>query len=57
MPTPQTSEAEDDLKRLMKQWVQIQKDKYGDNWKKVLAKDMAEKSTPFLNLFFTKEKK
>ena len=29
-----------ELKEIMKKFVQIQKEKYGENWKEVLAKEM-----------------
>jgi len=35
-----------ELKALIKEFCQIQREKYGPDWKAILAKEMADKSAP-----------
>ena len=45
MATPPSPE----VRKILKDFCSIQEEKYGPEWKTILAKEMAEKSTPFLN--------
>lgn len=41
MPSPE-------VKAIIKKFVEIQKEKYGDDWKEKLSAEMAASTTPFL---------
>ena len=37
-----------EVKKAIGEFVRVQREKYGDDWKAILAKEMAEKSAPLL---------
>jgi hypothetical protein len=37
-----------EVKKILGEFCRIQRDKYGPDWKKILAKEMADQSRPFL---------
>lgn len=37
-----------EVKEILKEFVKKQKAKYGDDWKEILSKEMAEQTTPVL---------
>lgn len=45
-----------ELKALIKSWTQLQKEKYGENWKEILAKEMSTKmlANPFMEQLIKK---
>lgn len=57
MATPITPEGQAAAKELIKEFVKIQKDKYGDDWKSILTKEMTDKSMPFVTALFKLQKK
>lgn len=48
-----------ELRELLRKWVAIQKEKYGDDWKNKLAKEMAAETMKqdFINQFLDSFKK
>lgn len=37
-----------EVRKLIGQWAKMQHEKYGENWKEILAKEMADKTAPLL---------
>ena len=35
-----------EVKKILKSWCDMQREKYGDNWKEIVAKQMTEKTAP-----------
>lgn len=44
-PRPEPSP---EVKKILGEFVRVNREKYGPNWKAILAKEMEEKSAPFL---------
>lgn len=42
-------EASPEVKAIIKEWCEMQRVKYGPDWKRILATEMAEKSAPVLS--------
>ena len=42
---------------LIKQWCDMQKEKYGENWKEILAKEMAKETMKKLQPLFELQRK
>lgn len=40
-----------EVKAIIKQWVEHNRAKYGPDWKKILAKEMADKTSPYMEAF------
>jgi hypothetical protein len=53
----QTPEPSPEVKAIIREFCDIQRAKYGPDWKKILAKEMAEKSKPFLEALLKLQKK
>ncbi len=45
-PTPE-------VKAILSEWVRIQRERHGENWKEIVAKDMAAKTAPTLERLMT----
>lgn len=43
------TEPSPEVKEMIRRFVQVQRLKYGPDWKKVLSAEMAAKATPFVN--------
>lgn len=57
-----TSQVSPELKALIKQWTDMQKEKYGPNWKEILAKEMSSQMVstgvaPYFNFLLKNSKK
>ena len=50
-------EASPEVKAIIREFCRIQREKYGPDWKKILAKEMAGKSAPFIEAFLKLQKK
>jgi hypothetical protein len=45
------SEPSPEVKKVISEFVRVQREKYGEDWKAILAKEMAEKTAPFVQAF------
>lgn len=43
-----------EAKAIIKQWCDLNREKYGPDWKNILAKQMADASRPYLEALFKK---
>ena len=46
-----------EIKALIKQWCDMQKEKYGENWKEILAEKMAKETMKKLQPLFELQRK
>jgi hypothetical protein len=46
-----------EVKKIIGEFCRIQREKYGEDWKKILAKEMAAKTTPVLEALLKLQKK
>ncbi len=44
MNTP-TSAHSEEVKKLLREWCKMQKERYGENWKEILAAEISESTT------------
>jgi hypothetical protein len=52
-PNPPSPE----VKAIMKEWCEMQRQKYGPDWKRILAKEMTEQTMPLIEKLFPEKKK
>jgi len=45
-----------EVKAILKEWCEMQRAKYGPDWKRILANEMAAKSAPILSAFLGLQK-
>ena len=53
MASPPSTE----VKKIVGEFVRIQSEKYGPDWKKIIAKEMADQTRPFLEALLKLQKK
>lgn len=46
-----------EVKKIIGEFVRVNREKYGDDWKKILAKEMADQSRPFLEALLKLQKR
>jgi len=51
------NEPSPEVKAILKSFVAVQKEKYGDDWKKKLASEMAAKTAPVVHALLSMRKK
>lgn len=51
-----TNDPHKDAKALLKSWCDMQREKYGENWKEIKAKEMAEETMPAINAILSLRK-
>jgi len=49
MSADELSEPSPEVKELIREWVKLNKKKYGPKWKEILAQEMTEQSMPLIN--------
>ena len=50
------AEPSPEVKAILKTWCDMQRDKYGPDWKKILAAEMAKASMPYVNAILRLQK-
>jgi len=53
----QLPEGSPEVKKILGEFCRIQREKYGSDWKAILAKEMVDKSRPFLEALLKSQKK
>ena len=51
------AEPSPEVKALLKEWCRVEREKYGPDWKKIVAKQMADASMPYVNAILQMGKK